>query len=106
MCSSDLPEIGEQDPWLGAVGQLQFEVLLSRLETEYNVKAVLDSSPFRLARWVSGDPKGLEWMKARRDYNLVTDRHGRPVVLSESPWPLQYALRENPGLQLLEVEPL
>jgi peptide chain release factor 3 len=100
------PEIGEQDPWLGAVGQLQFEVLLSRLETEYNVKAVLDSSPFRLARWVSGDPKGLEWMKARRDYNLVTDRHGRPVVLSESPWPLQYALRENPGLQLLEVEPL
>jgi peptide chain release factor 3 len=81
-------------------------VLLNRLENEYNVKAVLDSSPYRLARWIAGDPKGLAWMLARRDYMVVNDRHGRPVVLSESVWPLQYALRENPGLTLLEVEPL
>ncbi len=100
------PDIGEQDPYLGAVGQLQFEVLLHRLEQEYGVHAILDPSPFRLARWIGGDPKGLAWFKARRDYTLVDDRHGRPVVLSESPWPLQYALRENPGLQLHEVEPL
>jgi len=100
------PEIGEQDPYLGAVGQLQFEVLLSRLETEYGVKALLDTSPFRFARWIGGDPKGLAWMTARRDYNVVQDRHGRPVVLSESLWPLQYALRENPGLAFFEVEPL
>ena len=45
-------------------------------------------------------------MLARRDYNVVNDRHGRPVVLSESIWPLQYALRENPGMVLFEVEPL
>jgi peptide chain release factor 3 len=100
------PEIGEQDPYLGAVGQLQFEVLLHRLENEYGVKAVLDSSPFRYARWIGGDPKGLAWMKARRDYTVVEDRHGRPVALSESVWPLQYAQRENPGLELYEVEPL
>ncbi|MDP2311132.1 MAG: peptide chain release factor 3 [Pseudomonadota bacterium] len=100
------PDIGEQDPYLGAVGQLQFEVLLSRLETEYNVKAVLDPSPYRFARWIGGDPKGLAWMLARRDYNVVEDRHGRPVVLSESVWPLQYAQRENPGMVLYEVEPL
>jgi peptide chain release factor 3 len=100
------PEIGEQDPYLGAVGQLQFEVLLSRLDTEYGVKAVLDPSPFRFARWIGGDPKGLAWMQARRDYNVVQDRHGRPVVLSESIWPLQYAQRENPGMELFDVEPL
>ncbi|MBM4389630.1 MAG: peptide chain release factor 3 [Deltaproteobacteria bacterium] len=99
------PELGEQDPYLGAVGQLQFEVLLHRLETEYGVKAVLDSSPFRLARWARGE-KGVTWMKARRDYTVVEDRHGNPVVLSESPWPLQYAQRENPGLELFEVEPV
>jgi peptide subunit release factor RF-3 len=45
-------------------------------------------------------------MLARRDYNVVEDRHGRPVVLSESIWPLQYAQRENPGMVLYEVEPL
>jgi peptide chain release factor 3 len=99
------PELGEQDPYLGAVGQLQFEVLLSRLENEYGVKAVLDSTPFRLARWARGEA-GVAWMRARRDYTVVTDRHGNPVVLSESPWPLQYAQRENPGLELFEVEPL
>jgi peptide chain release factor 3 len=100
------PDIGEQDPYLGAVGQLQFEVLINRLEGEYGVHAVLDPAPFRFARWVGGDPAGLAWIKARRDYVLVEDRHGRPVVLSESPWPLQYALRENPGLVLHDVEPL
>ena len=100
------PDIGEQDPYLGAVGQLQFEVLLHRLENEYGAKATLDTAPFRLARWIAGDPKGLAWFKARRDYTVVEDRHGRPVVLAESPWPLQYAMRENPGLILHEVEPL
>jgi len=100
------PEIGDQDPYLGAVGQLQFEVLLHRLENEYGVKSVLDSAPFRYARWIGGDPKGLAWFKARRDYVLVEDRHGRPVVLAESLWPLQYAQRETPGLELYEVEPL
>jgi peptide chain release factor 3 len=99
------PELGDQDPFLGAVGQLQFEVMLHRLETEYGVKSVLDTSTFRIARWIKGDA-GLAWLQARRDYTVVEDRHGRPVVLSESPWPLQYALRENPGLELLEVEPL
>ena len=100
------PDVGDQDPYLGAVGQLQFEVLLHRLENEYGAKAVLDASPFRYARWIGGDPKGLAWLRARRDYVLVDDRHGRPVVLSESIWPLQYALRENPGMELYEVEPL
>jgi peptide chain release factor 3 len=100
------PEIGEQDPYLGAVGQLQFDVLVHRLEHEYGAKSVLEPSAFRLARWIGGDPAGLAWMRARRDYTVVEDRHGRPVALSESPWPLQYALRENPGMELYEVEPL
>jgi peptide chain release factor 3 len=100
------PELGEQDPWLGAVGQLQFEVLVHRLENEYGVKCILDGAPFRYARWIGGDPAGLAWMKARRDYTIVEDRHGRPVALSDSIWPLQYAMRENPGMELHEVEPL
>jgi peptide subunit release factor RF-3 len=70
------------------------------------VKATLETAPFRLARWIAGDPAGLAWMRARRDYTVVEDRHGRPVALSESVWPLQYAQRENPGMELHEVEPL
>ena len=100
------PELGKQDPYLGAVGMLQYEVLKERLLNEYRVKVELDMQPFKLARWIGGDPAGLEWMKARRDYRIVEDRNGNPVVVSESPWPLQYAQRENPGLELFEVEPL
>jgi len=100
------PELGRQDPYLGAVGMLQFEVLKERLKNEYRVQCTLDQQPFKLARWIGGDPAGLEWFKARRDYRLVEDRNGHPVVIAESPWPLQYAQRENPGLELYEVEPL
>jgi hypothetical protein len=37
---------------------------------------------------------------------MVTDRDGRHVVLSQSPWSLNYALAEAPGLELLDVSPL
>jgi peptide chain release factor 3 len=98
--------LGRGDPYLGAVGMLQFEVLKERLLKEYRVQCELSMQPFRLARWVGGDPKGLEWLKARRDYHLVEDRNGDPVIVAESIWPLQYAQRENPGLELFDVEPL
>jgi peptide chain release factor 3 len=40
---------------LGAVGQLQFEVVAHRLEHEYGVKARISGSAFNLARWVTSD---------------------------------------------------
>ncbi len=98
--------LGPADPYLGAVGLLQFEVLKVRLENEYNTKADLEPAPFTVARWVAGAPSGLEWLKKRPDYVLVEDRYGNPVVLSPSPWPLQYALSECPGMELLEISPL
>ncbi|MEQ1505707.1 MAG: peptide chain release factor 3 [Myxococcota bacterium] len=98
--------LGAADPYLGAVGLLQFEVLKVRLENEYNTRAELEPAPFTVARWVGGAPSGLEWLKKRPDYVLVEDRYGHPVVLSPSPWPLNYALAEAPGLELHEISPL
>lgn len=98
--------LGSADPYLGAVGLLQFEVLKTRLKNEYNTTAELERAPYTVARWVAGEPSGLEWLQARQDYLLVEDRYGNPVVLSASPWPLDYALQEAPGLQLLDVSPL
>ncbi len=100
------PELGRQDPWLGVVGLLQFEVLKERLKNEYRVKAELEQLSYRLARWIGGGDEGLAWLRARRDYRVVEDRSGNPVVLSESPWPLDYAKREVPSLELYDVEPL
>ena len=100
------PELGRQDPYLGAVGVLQFEVLRERLRNEYNVKADLETQPFRVARWVGGSESALQWLKKRRDYTLVEDRHERPVLLAPSEWPLSYAMRNAEGLELYDVEPL
>ena len=45
---------------VGAVGQLQFDVLKARLQTEYRVEAILETQPYTLCRWIIGegfDPK-------------------------------------------------
>ncbi|HLR77561.1 MAG TPA: peptide chain release factor 3 [Burkholderiaceae bacterium] len=46
---------------LGAVGQLQFEVVVHRLQTEYGVDARLTPSRYTMARWVTAsDPAALQ----------------------------------------------
>ena len=100
------PEIGRQDPYLGAVGILQFEVLKQRLQTEYNVKCEFESVPFNVARWVEGPEESMEWLRSRRDFHLVLDRNDSPVLLADSIWPLEYAKQQTPGLVFHDVEPL
>ncbi len=98
--------LGPADPYLGAVGLLQFEVLKERLKNEYRVQAELVPSEFTCARWVAGEPSGLEWLQSRLDFVMVRDRDDRWVVLAETPWKLDYASSQAPGLQLLDVSPL
>lgn len=98
--------LGAADPYLGAVGQLQFEVLKVRLELEYNVKVELEPSRYQIARWIAGAPSGREWLEKRTDFAIVTDRDDWPVVLAETPWSLNYAVQEAKGLKLLDVSPL
>ena len=100
------PDMGRQDPWLGAVGVLQFEVLKQRLENEYRVRASLEPMPFKCARWIGGAPEGLAWLKARSTYTVAVDRNDAPVLLAETPWSARYALDNAPGLELYDVEPL
>ena len=100
------PDIGRQDPFLGAVGVLQFEVLKQRLLNEYRVNVILERLSFQHARWIGGSEEGMAWLAARRDYPVLRDRNEQPVLLSESTWALNYALQNAPGLELYEVEPL
>ena len=50
---------GGHSPIIGAVGRLQFDVLLHRLEHEYGVKARLSDLPYTAARWIEGTPSAL-----------------------------------------------
>jgi peptide chain release factor 3 len=100
------PGHGRQNPYLGAVGMLQFEVLKERLRNEYNVNVHFEKVRFTRARWVGGKPKALEWLRSTHGYGVLEDRNGQPVVLTDSEWNLNYALEKAPGLELYDVEPL
>ncbi len=91
------PEIGSQ--WIvGVVGQLQLDVLISRLEAEYKVEAVLEASPFDTARWLTGPEAALRDFAQYNGANLAKDRDGNPVFLAKSAWDVGYQQERNPDL--------
>ncbi len=91
------PEIGSA--WIvGVVGQLQLEVLISRLEAEYKVEAGLEAAPFDTARWVRGPEAALKNFTDFNMSNLAKDRDGDPVFLARSAWDVSYQQEKNPEL--------
>ena len=73
-------------PIVGAVGPLQFEVLVHRLEHEYGVAARLEPMPYRDARWVTGPESEVRRVAGGYDCALVRDPAGRPLLLFRSEW--------------------
>ena len=91
------PEIGAQ--WIvGVVGQLQLDVLISRLEAEYKVAAALEPAPFDTARWLKGSEAALRGFTDFNKSNLAKDRDGDPVFLARSSWDVGYQQEKNPEL--------
>jgi len=84
------PDIGAN--WIiGVVGQLQLDVLLSRLEAEYKVAAALEPSPYDTARWLSAaDPVDLKEFADLNKGAMAKDRDGNPVLLAKSAWEVGY----------------
>ena len=93
------PEIGSN--WIiGVVGQLQLDVLLSRLDAEYKVAAGLEPAPFDTARWVSADDAAD--LKGFTDFNrsaMAKDRDGNPVFLAKSAWEVGYVAERYPKVR-------
>lgn len=59
---------------VGAVGVLQFDVVVARLKSEYNVEAIYESVNVATARWVEcDDEKKLEEFKRKNQANLALD---------------------------------
>jgi peptide chain release factor 3 len=91
------PELGGQ--WIvGVVGQLQLEVLISRLEAEYKVEAMLEAAPFDTARWLKGTDAALKQFADFNKSNLAKDRDGDPVFMARSAWDVSYQQEKNPDL--------
>jgi peptide chain release factor 3 len=97
------PEIGAQ--WIvGVVGQLQLDVLVSRLEAEYKVEANLEASPFATARWLKGPQAALDTFAEFNRANLAKDRDGGPVFMAKSAWDVGYQQERNPELTFSAIK--
>jgi peptide chain release factor 3 len=81
------------DPFVAAVGRLQFEVLQYRLRDEYGVETRLEPLPFTCSGWLVGDPLTFEPTPAT---TLAIDARGRHVGLFPSEWDRNYCAKQNP----------
>jgi len=105
------PEVGGP-MLLGAVGQLQFEVVQHRLKTEYDCDVRLENCQYTGARWITADnAQDLREFTNTYPQRLALDAAGTLAYLCTSPYDVRLAqerfpkihfhpLREHAGLAL------
>ncbi|MAH73508.1 MAG: peptide chain release factor 3 [Cellvibrionales bacterium TMED49] len=77
--------VKNNDIIVGAIGQLQFEVVAFRLKAEYSVEAVYEQVNVYSARWINADPAILlERFKNKAWDNLAYDGGGHLTYLAPS----------------------
>jgi peptide chain release factor 3 len=93
------PSLGAN--WIvGVVGQLQLDVLISRLEVEYKVDARFEPSPWNTARWLAADnPADLKAFVDTHKSAVATDRDGAPVFMAKDLWELNFHEGRNPKIR-------
>ena len=92
-------------PIVGAVGQLQFDVMLHRLEHEYGAPCRLEKISARYPRWVVGAQDEIERIARDRGRMLLYDAKGHPLLLFEDAWGMRWVLEREKGVTWHEVAP-
>jgi peptide chain release factor 3 len=92
-------------PIVGAVGLLQFDVMLHRLENEYGAPCRLEKITARYPRWVTGPMEEIERVSRDRGRMLLFDAKGHPLILFEDSWGLRWALEREKEVQFFDVAP-
>ena len=92
------PLIGS-DYIMGAVGVLQFEVTMARLQNEYSVRAIYEPVDYQAARWVyCDDKKAFEEFERKNQGALARDTEGFLTYLAQSEWMLRYFMEKWPAI--------
>ncbi len=85
---------------LGAVGVLQFDVIVARLADEYGVDAVYEPTSTHTARWIyCDDKKRFEEFKGYYRAELAVDAEGALAYLAPNPWRLESAVERFPEVE-------
>jgi peptide chain release factor 3 len=90
--------------WIvGAVGLLQFEVVMHRLEHEYKVKAAYEPVGYVTARWVTGEKRKIEEFEKREAMHLYRDGEGNLAYLAGSQWRLDNTIENWKELEFHSI---
>ena len=98
------PEIGS-DMIVGAVGQLQIEVMAERVATENGLDVLFEPAPYNVARWISSEDRGkLEAFFEANRSSVGRDLDGAPVYLAKNAWDVGYVSEKNPSLRFTRTK--
>jgi peptide chain release factor 3 len=97
------PASGSQ--WIvGVIGELQLDVLATRMEHEYGASVAFEPAPFEVARWIrSSDPEQLKKLKQVHHFKLAEDQDEAPVLLMRNAWEFDRLIEEWPGVEFAAV---
>ncbi len=85
---------------VGVVGQLQFDVLASRIELEYGLPVRFEPSQFTSARWVTGQKAQVDAFVQANKGHIAEDNDGDVVYLTRLQWDIDRIERDFPDLSL------
>jgi peptide chain release factor 3 len=94
---------GRREPIVGVVGALQFDVMASRLKTEYGVAADIEPANYTSARWLANGEQITSSLAGQ--FTVAADTQERKVLLFTSEWERQYFERKYPDVALLAESP-
>ncbi len=111
----ELPDSLTRLPLLGAVGELQFDVLQYRMETEYGAPTRREAATWSIVRWIR-EKVPADDVSRRTDSwrpkvivptgaTLARDSRGVWVVLFPSEWTARYFEEKNPDFEVLPLPP-
>jgi peptide chain release factor 3 len=98
------PMIGS-DLVVGAVGALQFDVLIERVSAEYGLQVMFEPSPYQAVRWIGADSRSdIELFLERNKAQTAEDIDGAPVFLGKNSWEVGYVEERNPKIRFTNTK--
>ncbi|HDR1351378.1 TPA: peptide chain release factor 3 [Pasteurella multocida] len=89
---------------VGAVGVLQFDVVVSRLKSEYNVEAIYENINVATARWVEcSDAKKFDEFKRKNEQNLALDGGDNLTYIAPTMVNLNLAQERYPDVKFFKT---
>ena len=98
------PEIGS-DLIVGAVGPLQFDVLVERIKAEYGLEATFEVCTFNGVRWIAAETKAdMDNFIDRNKMGIAHDIDAGIVFLAKNVWEIGYVAEKFPKIKFTAIK--